>query len=619
MPGKPRICLFDANGLITDITARAEELVGFPPGAALGRHVTELFPFIDLNSEHEKGWEEVALERADRKQVRVAHSLLRTANGGGAIAFVELSGRESAVDELIESDRQNRLLFEQHPFPTWVYDIETLRFLDVNPAAIHHYGYSREEFLSMTLKDIRPSEDVPATVEAARRNALAFRSTGRWRHRRKDGQIITVDITATATTYRGRRAKLAVIQDVSDWQESQRKVAEATALIDAIVNTVPLAIWGIDLSGNVNFWNSKAEELFGWREAEVLGAPPPCLAPQELPGVANTGIDMDGTRASARNTSAAASVERKLHRKGGEAVYCDIWSAALRDPRGSSIGTIAVAADTTERRRGQEQLATYVQNLARSNDDLRQFAYAASHHLQEPLRNVRLFAELLGELQPADERAAEFRGHIQTGAKQIQELVDGLRKYWELGESVPDLQRRVDTGAVLKRVLAESHAALQAAGASVKVEPLPTLLGSERELATVFQELLSNAIRFRGQGRLQIEISARSSRAAARAANQTQSCSPAREWELCVRDNGIGIAPAYSDRIFEIFKRLSRAHEGIGLGLALVKRIIERHHGRIWVQSEEGQGSAFYFTWPAAGDEAMTVSAGKTVEARGME
>ncbi len=587
MPGRPRICIFDANGSITNIDPAAEQLAGCPPGAALGRPVTEVFPFIDLKRARESIGDptHVAFERADGTRSHLTHSLLTAPGGGGAIALIETPRRDSAVSELMDAERQNRLLFEQNPFPTWVYDVNSLEFLDVNPAAIAQYGYSREEFLAMTLKDIRPDEDVPAMIEAVKRNAFAFRSEGRWRHKRKGGQIITVDVAATATVYRDRRAKLAVIQDVTEREESERRVGEATALIDAIANTVPLAIWGADLAGNVNFWNRKAEELFGWREVDVLGARPPCIVPDQL---------------------CETTAERALIRRDGAVVYCDVWDAALRDPRGNKIGSIAVAADTTDRRRNEQQLAAYVQSLARSNDDLRQFAYAASHDLQEPLRNVRLFAELLGELEVAEhEHGREYLAHVQRGAKQIQDLVRGLRTYWELGETMPDLRNRVDGRAVLKRVLAVVRGELQTAGATVKVEWLPVLLGNEEEIATVFAELLRNAIRFRGRRPLEIEIRARHS---SPGSSHSHSAEP---YEISVSDNGVGISPLYGKRIFEIFKRLSRAHEGIGIGLAVVKRIVERHGGRIWVESEEGHGSAFHFTWPAAEEEAVRTFGGR--------
>ena len=605
MSAKAGICVFDVNGLITLLDAGAEEISGCPPRTALGRKVVELFPFVDLLRESKTEGEstEISYTRPNGSRVRVTYTLARTPDGGGIIALIRFSAREDAIEELIQSERQNRLLFEQSPFPTWVYDIETLKFLDVNPAAIDHYGYSREEFLSMTLKDIRPSEDVPALVEAARRNALAFRSGGRWRHRRKDGRILTVDVTATATTYAERRAKLAVIRDVSEWEESERKVAEAAALIDAIANTVPLAIWGIDSAGNVNFWNRKAEELFGWQEAEVIGTPLPFILLDGISEASSTAMSVDTPGSTTRRTPPDASVERPVRCRGGKVLYCALWNAALRDPRGNEIGSIGVAADTTERRRSQEQLATYVQSLARSNDDLRQFAYAASHDLQEPLRNVRLFAELLGNSElPEDGRRREYLAHIRDGAKQIQDLVRGLRKYWELSDGMPDLTKKVDASAVLKRVLAGSRDALEASGATLKFKQLPLLLGSEQELATVFEELLSNAIRFRGQAPLEIEISACASPSRSSIANRTESSSMdthREEWQICVRDNGNGFSPVYATKIFEIFKRLSRSYEGIGLGLALVKRIVERHGGRVWVQSAEGQGCAFYFTWPA--------------------
>ncbi len=729
MPGKHGICVFNVNCSVTYINRAAEEIVRWAPGQALGRDVHDVFPFVGasqpvgplVHSSDGNGLggesHETSFERHDGTCARVSYTWAPMAGGGGVLALREATGAESVTEELVESERQSRLLFEQNPFPMWVYDVQSMQFLDVNPAAVNHYGYSREEFLSMTLKDIRPSEDVPALLDGVRRNAGAFHAKGRWRHKRKDGRIILVDVTSTATTYQQRAAKLAVIHDVTDREESEAKVREATARIDAVMNTVPLAIWGVDLAGKVNFWNRRAERLFGWKESEVVGSHLPC-APEERSALfdALPQVQSDG--------DVLAGVEQQLVCKDGNFLYCEVWDAALRDGNGETIGTIAVAADTTERRRyreslveseqkfrtlfadnpqpmlvfdsesfrfleineaavqhygysreeflamtlfdlrpagtasdlvdalrgsgdlqeagecqhrlkdgriiavniavhrldlfgrpavlalihdvtdrkrAEEQLGMYIRSLARSNDDLKQFAYAASHDLQEPLRNVRLFTELLAQVEreDGDGRIAEYLGHVLDGAKQIQNLVHGLRRYWELGEMPFAGTAPVDGSEVLQSVLAGLRPDLKAAGAAVRCDKLPSLAGNEHELRTVLEELLKNAIRFRSQQALCIDISARPLEPRTTATNQSVSYIES-VWEIAMRDNGIGIAPAYSTKIFGIFKRLSRSYEGIGLGLAVVKRIVERRGGRIWVQSEEGQGSTFHFTWPAA-------------------
>jgi PAS domain S-box-containing protein len=599
MPGKHGICVFDSNCVITHINRAAEEIVRFSPAEAVGRNISEVFPFFLFDGVHGNGSEpdETGIERRDGTLARVSYTAAPTGGGGGVLAIREIPLSERDAERLAELERESRLLFDQNPFPMWVYDVETLRFLDVNPAAIDHYGYSREEFLSMTLADLRPPEDVPAVIDAVRRNAKAFRAQGRWRHRLRNGRTIVVDVTSTATTYRRRPAKLAVVHDVTDREESEAKVRQATALIDAVVNTVPLAIWGVDLEGKINFWNRKAEEMFGWREMEVLGLPAPWAADEG----AGTGKRSPAETERERVTG----TERALPRKDGHVLHCESWSAPLRDGYGNRIGTVAVAADTTERKQAQEQLATYIKSLARSNDDLRQFAYAASHDLQEPLRNIRLFAELLSqpETGTGDEHAQSYLTHVLQGAKQIQELIRGLRKYWELGERPPDLGERIDGSSVVGKVIAALEGTLNGIGATIRYDVPAVLAGSEQELRTVFQELLNNAVRFRSRRPLDIEISAVMLRPGMAGSDEGELPSiggGGNVWQICVRDNGLGLAPVYATKIFGIFKRLTREGEGIGLGLALVKRIVERHGGRVWVESEQGQGSRFYFIWPGA-------------------
>lgn len=224
--------------------------------------------------------------------------------------------------------------------------------------------------------------------------------------------------------------------------------------------------------------------------------------------------------------------------------------------------------------------------LARSNADLEQFAYVASHDLQEPLRTISGFAALLARRYQGklDAKADEFIRHLMEGALRMQELVQALLAYSRLGaKDIPF--REIDCGAIVKEVLGSLNASIKEIGASITADPLPTVLGEKVQLVQLFQNLIGNAIKFRSSQPVQIHLSAKQDDEV---------------WKFSLEDNGIGMEPRHTDRIFMIFQRLHTRDEyaGTGLGLAICKKVVERHGGKIWVDSQLGRGSTFYWTIP---------------------
>lgn len=227
--------------------------------------------------------------------------------------------------------------------------------------------------------------------------------------------------------------------------------------------------------------------------------------------------------------------------------------------------------------------------LARSNAELEQFAYVASHDLQEPLRVISSFAQLLARRYRGklDADADDFIAFVADGAKRMQRLIEDLLAYSQVGAGRIERQA-VDSGTVLDGVLRNLQTAIQETGAVIVRDSLPTVRADGEQLAQVFQNLLSNAIKFRGNGLPRVEVGAEHGND---------------EWLFSVRDNGSGIEPQYAERIFKVFEQLhpKSAFGGTGIGLAICKRVVERHGGRIWVESELGKGATFYFTIPDKG------------------
>ena len=236
------------------------------------------------------------------------------------------------------------------------------------------------------------------------------------------------------------------------------------------------------------------------------------------------------------------------------------------------------------RQKAEMVLAQRSQELARSNAELEQLAYVASHDLQEPLRMVTSYVQLLEQRYGGklDAEAHEFIGFSVDGVKRMQALIDDLLTYSRVGTKAKPLQA-TDCDAVLKTVLQSLRIAIEESGAQIQCAVMPVVQGDPAQLTQLFQNLLANAIKFRGSQAPQIEIRVE----------------PENDfWRFEVKDNGIGIAPEYFARIFVMFQRLHNRsrYPGTGIGLAICKKIVERHGGRIWVDSEPGQGATFKFT-----------------------
>jgi signal transduction histidine kinase len=262
--------------------------------------------------------------------------------------------------------------------------------------------------------------------------------------------------------------------------------------------------------------------------------------------------------------------------KDGLARLPEVIRRALREKNERSL-----------RRQVEEDLARKVDELARSNADLEQFAYVASHDLQEPLRMVTAYTQLLGERYRGklDENADKFIGYASEGAQRMQILVQDLLAFSRIGRN-GFTTGNVDCNAVLEEILQTLASAIQESGAGITHADLPVVWADRTHVAQVFQNLIGNAIKFRGKE--PPVVSVRAERAD-------------RHWLFSVSDNGIGIAPEYAESVFVVFQRLHARSEypGNGIGLAICKKIVEHYDGKIWMESQAGQGSTFKFTMPS--------------------
>ena len=362
----------------------------------------------------------------------------------------------------------------------------------------------------------------------------------------------------------------------------EREQVQATrAQLAAIVETSSDAIITRAPDGTIRTWNAGAEQVYGYPAAEAIGRHISLLVP------ADHAEDLDNVMGVAAGGLAVTGYETERVRADGTRPQVSITAAPVKDDSG---GVIAVAS--IERDVSTEVVAR--QELARSNAELEQFAYVASHDLQEPLRMVTSFVQLLHRryADQLDETAVGYIDFAVDGATRMQQLINDLLTFSRVATRARPFEP-VDLGGMVRQVLDDLNAAVDDAGATIEVGELPTVHGDPVQLRQVLQNLLANAVKFRVSGhRPHVDVAARQGADG--------------YWDISVTDDGIGIDPAHAERVFMIFKRLHSREEygGTGLGLAISKKITERHGGRLWFDSQPGAGATFHLSLPTRPGEA---------------
>jgi PAS domain S-box-containing protein len=365
-----------------------------------------------------------------------------------------------------------------------------------------------------------------------------------------------------------------------------RKAAEAhlaqmEGRYRGLLEAAPDAMVVVNQAGEIVLLNLQAEKQFGYSRDELLGQKVTNLIPE---GFAERLI-ADGLRSAedALAQQIGTGIELIARRRDGAEFPIELMLSPLESAEG--ILVTAAIRDISRRRAADADLRHKVEELNRSNEELGHFAYVASHDLQEPLRMVASYLQLISRRYKGklDSDADEFIDYAVDGASRMQQLIQDLLTYSRVGTTGQDL---VDTSseAALQQALANLSSAIEESGALVTHDPLPAVLADETQLTQLFQNLVGNAIKYHGPSAPpRIHVSA------ARSAEK--------RWTFAVSDDGLGIASEYFERIFGMFQRLHKREEfgGTGIGLAICKRIVERHGGVISVESQPGQGSTFRF------------------------
>jgi two-component system CheB/CheR fusion protein len=367
-----------------------------------------------------------------------------------------------------------------------------------------------------------------------------------------------------------------VVVTFVDVTEMERSRAQA-AQVAAVVNSTSDAVFTKTLECQITSWNSGAERMYGWSPAEVIGRNVAILVPPELNGQPEEIV------ARLRRGEEVLGMETTRVRKDGTRLDVSLTCSVVRDQSGEFISVIA--RDISENKRAERELKRANDALQHTNEDLQQLAYATSHDLQEPLRMISNYAQLLSRQvgETLDEKSRSFLVNVLNGATRLGALLRALQEYWSIDHRGLELMT-VDANPVLDQAIRNLKMAIDESGAEITRDPLPILFLHETPLLQLLQNLLENALKYRKEGvPPRIHVGAR------RAEGM---------WEISIADNGVGVPEKHLDHIFHPFRRLhGEQFPGVGMGLAICARIVAFFGGRIWVEPN-ADGATFKFSFP---------------------
>ena len=592
----------DHEGKIVLLNAQAEMRFGYRRRQLIGREVTDIIPsgFAErliadgtrttaeaLAQQIGTGIELIACRKDGTEfPIEIMLSPMEGPNGILVTAAIrDISVRKRAEEHLARTERRYRGLLEAAPDAMVVVD-ERGRIVLLNLQAESQFGYFRDELIGRKVTDIIPvgfAERLIADGTRTAAEALAQQiGTGiELIARRKDGSEFPIEIMLSPMESTEGILVTAAIRDISVRKRAEEQLARTERRYRGLLEAAPDAMVVVDQDGRIVLVNVQAEKTFAYYRDELIGQPVTNIIPV---GFAERLI-ADGLRSpeDALAQQIGTGIELVARCKNGTEFPIEIMLSPLE----SAEGTLVTAAirDIAVRKRAEAHLLEKMAELHRSNEELGQFAYIASHDLQEPLRMVASYTQLLAKRYKGrlDADADEFIAFAVDGANRMQRLIQDLLAFSRVGTTGAELGP-VSSEHALGEALRNLNGIIGERGAVISSDPLPEVHADESQLAQMFQNLIGNAIKYQGKKVPKIHVSA------ARSDDDI--------WLFSVKDNGIGIEKKYFERIFGMFQRLHGRDEfsGTGIGLAICKKIIERHGGSISVSSRPSHGSTFTFS-----------------------
>jgi PAS domain S-box-containing protein len=377
---------------------------------------------------------------------------------------------------------------------------------------------------------------------------------------------------------------VGLFEDITEKIQAEEALRESEARYRSLVETMNDGLLIQDEAGGISYVNERLCLILGYSRHEMLGHPLTDFLDEENRSILREQL-ID------RRKGADAPYEITWRGEGERKVYTIMSPKSVFGADGHFKGSFVVITDITNRKRAEQALARQAAELVRSNAELEQFAYVASHDMQEPLRMIASYVQLLARRYKGrlDDDADEFIAYAVDGAKRMQQMINDLLAYSRVGRRAEHF-KTVECEDCLDWALMNLASLIAESSTVITRDPLPVVTACSGQLGQLFQNLVGNAIRFRAGSPPRIHVSTERK---------------GDEWLFSVRDNGIGFDMKYADRIFMIFQRLHgrQNYSGTGIGLAICRKIVERHGGRIWVESSPGKGTTFYFTIPVEGEK----------------
>jgi PAS domain S-box-containing protein len=576
-----------------------ECISGFKRDEVLGKSAFDVFPFLKETGESKYLLDALAGRSvvAENRSYAVPetgrtgffegyYSPLRNEGGeviGGVAIIRDITQRKRIEEAMRESEEQYRLLFESNPNAMWVYELETLRFLAVNDAAVEQYGYSREEFLSMTLAQIRPPEDVQKLQDVLARRSRRRARPGEWRHRKKNGSTMTVEITAHQLDFSGRRAELVMAIDITERKLAEQALVESEDRYRDLVDNSHELMCTHDLQGRILSVNPWAARVLGYEQEALIGFP----IREGLVGEYRDQFD-DYLREIKENGFARGIMRVKT--ASGETRFWEYYNT-LRVQGVQTPIVRGMAHDITERRQAlarEKEARLEAESANRLKDE---FLSTLSHELRTPLTAIIGWAELLIDGGLSAEKHVKALETIARNARSQAQLIDDLLEVSRIitGKLPLDFSS-CELAMVIEAALESIRptALAKAVRLELVLEPgAAVVYGDVDRLRQVIWNLLSNAVKFTPRnGSVQVKLHCTTTHAL-----------------IAVSDSGEGIKRDFLPRVFDRFSQAdgssTRTHGGLGLGLAIVRHLVEIHGGTVRAESPgEGMGATFIVRLP---------------------
>jgi len=595
------------DGRFMHVNKRLCEMLAYDEGELIGMSVKELSHPEDRDAVDERRRllyegkvESIQIEkRYVRKDGRtiwahVAIAMERDAAGQPLYAISvldDITSRKETDAALRESEERYRRTFELAGSGVAHIGLDR-KFIRVNRRLCEILGYPEHELIGMTGRQISHEGDLDvinkerAKMERGEVDHVRVEK----RYLRKDGSTVWITFSMVVEHDEAGRPtyEIAIFDDITERKAAEEAVRESEARFRSLTQLSSDWYWEQDENFGLKFMSRRMGERTGLDAAAFVGR-----KRWDQPALNLSDADWAAHKAQLERHEPFRDFEMERANPAGGTRWISVSGEPIVDGKGRFTGYRGVGSDITERKaaeaelkRAHDDLAKKAEELQRSNAELEQFAYVASHDLQEPLRMVSSYTQLLGKRygDKLQGDAQEFMHYIVDGAARMKQLIEDLLAYSRVGTKGKEF-KPVSVEVPLRKAITNLRAAIEESSAAVTWDPLPTVDADEVQLAQLFQNLMGNALKFRGQGVPRIHVSAEVKDG---------------EWHLSIADNGIGIEPQYFERIFMLFQRLHTMGEypGTGIGLAICKKVVERHGGRIWVSSTLGEGSQFHITLP---------------------